>query len=76
MAYASDVTVTGMADMGADGEEAAKGSVTVITHAARVSMPLAELVDLEKEKARVEKELEKNRKMLSGLEGKLRTPAL
>ena len=74
MAYASDVTVTGMAGMGADGEEAAKGSVTVITHAARVSMPLAELVDLEKEKARVEKELEKNRKMLSGLEGKLQNP--
>ena len=74
MAYASDVTVTGMAGTGADGEEAAKGSVTVITHAARVSMPLAELVDLEKEKARVEKELEKNRKMLSGLEGKLQNP--
>ena len=31
--------------------------VTVITHAARISIPLAELVDMEKEKARMEKEL-------------------
>ena len=48
--------------------------VTVTTHAARISMPLAELVDLEKEKARMEKELDKNRKELDKLETKLNNP--
>ena len=40
---------------GADGEESAKGMVTVITHAARIFMPLAELVDVEQELARIAK---------------------
>ena len=59
LGYASQVTVTGPAGLGSDKEEAAKGVVTVITHAARIGMPLAELVDLEKEKARIAKELKK-----------------
>ena len=50
------------------------GQVVIATHAAQISIPLGELVDLEKEKARVQKELEKNRKMLAGLEGKLQNP--
>ena len=50
------------------------GQVVIATHVAQISIPLGELVDLEKEKARVQKELEKNRKMLSGLEGKLQNP--
>ena len=74
LAYASDVTVIGMADAGSDEAMSAQGMVTVTTHAARLFIPLGELVDLEKEKARVQKELEKNRKMLSGLEGKLQNP--
>ena len=37
-------------------------------------MPLAELVDLEKEKARIEKELKKNRAELDKLEAKLGNP--
>ena len=74
LAYASDVTVVGVADMDSDAGENAKGNVTVITHAARVSMPLAELVDLEKEKARIQKELDKNRKALDGLNNKLGNP--
>ncbi|NCE65252.1 valine--tRNA ligase [Pseudoflavonifractor sp. 524-17] len=74
LAYASDVTITGAAGLEGDEAESAKGNVTVITHAARISMPLAELVDLEKERARIEKELEKNRKSLSGLEAKLNNP--
>lgn len=74
LAYASDVTVTGVTTVGASAEENDKGSVTVITHVARISMPLAELVDLEKEKARVQKELEKNRKALDGLNNKLQNP--
>ena len=59
LGYASQVTVTGPAGLGSDKEEAAKGVVTVITHAARIGMPLAELVDLEKEKARIAKELKR-----------------
>ena len=48
--------------------------VTVITHAARIGMPLAELVDLEKEKARIAKELKKNRGELEKLSNKLNNP--
>ena len=50
------------------------GSVTVVTHAAQISMPLAELVDLEKEKARMEKELKKNSDELQKLNTKLANP--
>ncbi len=37
-------------------------------------MPLAELVDLEKEKARLQKDLGKKQGELKGLEGKLQNP--
>ena len=69
LGYASDVTV-----VPADQEEAAKGQVTVVTHAAKLSMPLAELVDLEKEKARIAKELKKNKGELEKLDKKLSNP--
>ena len=74
LAYASDVTVVGVADAGSDDAMTAQGMVTVTTHAARIFMPLAELVDLEKEKARIQKELDKNRKELDKLETKLQNP--
>ena len=74
LAYASDVTVVGVADAGSDEAMTAQGMVTVTTHAARIFMPLAELVDLEKEKARIQKELDKNRKELDKLETKLQNP--
>ena len=74
LAYASDVTVEGVADAGNDDAMTAQGMVTVTTHAARLFMPLAELVDLEKEKARIEKELKKNRAELDKLEAKLGNP--
>uniref|UniRef100_UPI0025DE69BB valine--tRNA ligase n=1 Tax=uncultured Pseudoflavonifractor sp. TaxID=1221379 RepID=UPI0025DE69BB len=70
LGYASDVTITGVTDADQD----TKGMVTVITHAARISIPLAELVDMEKEKARMEKELKKNRAELDKLETKLNNP--
>ena len=70
LGYASDVTITGVTDADQD----TKGMVTVITHAARISIPLAELVDMEKEKARMEKELKKNRAELDKLEAKLQNP--
>ena len=69
-----DVTITGMSGAGADGEESAKGMVTVITHAARIAMPMAELVDMEKEKARLEKQLAKDKAELDKLNTKLQNP--
>ena len=69
MAYASEVTIV-PAGQAAE----AAGQVTVVTHAAQVSMPLAELVDLEKEKARLEKELKKNSAELEKLNAKLANP--
>ena len=53
------------------GYEAAPGMVTVTTHSARLLMPMAELVDLEAERARLNKELEKARKQLEAQEKKL-----
>ena len=69
MAYASEVTIV-PAGQAAE----AAGQVTVVTHAAQVSMPLAELVDLKKEKARLEKELKKNSAELEKLNAKLANP--
>ena len=69
MAYGSDVTI-----VSADETANAAGQVTVVTHAAQISMPLAELVDLEKEKARMEKELKKNSAELEKLNAKLGNP--
>ena len=50
------------------------GMVEAITHEARMFMPMADLVDLEKEKARLEKELGKNRAELDKLNTKLKNP--
>ena len=69
LAYASDVKVVAATDT-----VDAQGMVVVTTHAARLYLPLAELVDLEKEKARIQKELDKNRKELDKLETKLNNP--
>jgi valyl-tRNA synthetase len=74
LAYASQVDVVGIADAGTSAEAAQKGLVEVITHAARLFIPLGELVDLEKERARVEKELGKNRAELDKLTAKLSNP--
>ena len=68
LAYASEV------DFVPVGTAPEAGSVTVVTHAAQASMPMAELVDLEKEKARIEKELKKNSAELQKLETKLQNP--
>ncbi len=50
------------------------GMVCDITHLAKLYMPLAELVDVAKEKARLEKDLGKKQGELKGLEGKLSNP--
>ena len=66
LASASEVTVA-PADA-----PAAEGTVEVVTHAARILMPLAELVDFEKELARIAKEKANAEKQLAGIEGKLK----
>ncbi len=69
LAYASDVTL-----VPAGQSPDAAGMVNVVTHAAQISIPLAELVDLEKEKARIEKELKKQSAELEKLSAKLNNP--
>ncbi len=54
--------------------ESTAGLVCDVTHTARIYMPLAELVDLEKEKARMQKDLKKNSAELTKLNAKLRNP--
>ena len=70
LAYGSEVTITGLSGA----QEGDKGEVTVLTPSARISMPLAELVDLEKEKARLEKELGKQLAERDKLQTKLQNP--
>ena len=65
LAYASEVSVVDAAPEGSE------GMVSVITDNARMFMPMAELVDLEKEKARMEKELANAQKQLAGQIAKL-----
>ncbi len=69
LAYASEVEFTS-----ADAAPDAAGKVAVVTHAAQLFIPLGELVDLEKEKQRVEKELKKQSAELEKLNTKLANP--
>ncbi len=66
LASASEVEV------GADFE--IEGSVSVITEAAKIFIPLNELVDFEAERARLEKELDAAKKDLQFVENKLNNP--
>ncbi len=65
LAYASEVSVTGEAPANTE------GMVSVVTDNARMFMPMAELVDLEKERARIQKELQNAEKQLAGQNAKL-----
>ena len=65
LAYASGIEVR------AELPESTDGMVSVITDNARMFMPMAELVDLEKERTRMEKELANARKQLDGQIAKL-----
>ena len=58
----------------ADAAPDAAGKVAVVTHAAQLFIPLGELVDLEKEKARIQKELKKQSDELAKLNAKLSNP--
>ena len=69
LAYASEVEI-----VPADAAPDAAGKVAVVTHAAQLFIPLGELVDLEKEKARIQKELKKQSDELAKLNAKLSNP--
>ncbi len=69
LAYAGSVEICAAAPANVD------GMVSVVTDEARMFMPMAELVDLDKERARIEKELAKARKELEGQEKKLSNEA-
>ena len=73
LAGAEDVKVCGMeAAEAASGDD---GLVEVTTHAARLFMPLAELVDFEKELARIAKEKENCLRQIAMFESKLSNEA-
>ncbi len=74
LAYASQVEIVPFAQAQADADAAQAGQVSIVTHAAQLSIPLGELVDLEKERARVEKELKKQSAELEKLNTKLNNP--
>ncbi len=69
LGYASEVSI-----VAADQAPDAAGQVVIVTHVAQLFIPLGELVDLEKEKARIEKELKKNSDELAKLNAKLSNP--
>ena len=54
--------------------EAPKGSITIPTAGATFALPLAEIIDVDAEKARIEKVLGKLQKELGGLRGRLNNP--
>lgn len=70
LAYAGDISFVEPTEV----IEGQKGVVSVVTHAARIFMPMADLVDMKKEKARIEKQLGKNRAELDKLNHKLQNP--
>ena len=74
LAYASEVEIVPFSNAKADGDAAQAGQVSIVTHAAQLSIPLGELVDLAKEKARIEKELKKQSAELEKLNAKLANP--
>ena len=74
LAYASEVEIVPFAQAQADDAAAQAGQVSIVTHAAQLSIPLGELVDLAKEKARIEKELKKQSAELDKLNAKLNNP--
>ena len=66
LASANEVEVKSLGDV-----DESKGMVTVITHSARIAIPMSELVDLSAERDRVTRELNKNRGFLEAQERKL-----
>ena len=65
LAYAGELTITDSAPTSSD------GFVTVVTNDARIFIPMAELVDLAKERERIEKEIIKAKSIIEQTERKL-----
>ena len=65
LAYADEVTMLDAEPSNLD------GMVTIATADAKLYIPMGQLVDVAKEIDRITKELDKNKKFLSSLEGKL-----
>jgi len=73
----NEVMIKRLARIG-DVSEAAtapKGSITIPTNGATFALPLADIIDVGAEKARVQKALDKLGKELGGLRGRLNTPS-
>lgn len=68
LAYSDELVIDRQAPENAD------NMVACLTHDAKMYMPMDQLVDLEKERQRIEKELGKNQKALEGIEKKLSNP--
>jgi valyl-tRNA synthetase len=66
LASASDVEI--------DSDFSIDGAVTVVTGSAKIYIPMNELVDMEAERKRLNKELEQTKKLLAQDEGKLNNP--
>ena len=65
LAYAGEVSIV------SEAPASAEGMVTVVTDDAKMYMPLSELVDLDKERERMQKELKKAQEELARVESKL-----
>ncbi len=68
LAYADEVIIS------AAEPEGHEGMASCVTHDATLYMPMSQLVDVEKELARIAKEKEKAQKGLAGIQGKLNNP--
>ena len=68
LAYADDVVI------GVNAPEGYESMASCVTHDAKLYMPMSQLVDVEKELARIAKEKEKAQKGLAGILGKLNNP--
>ena len=68
LAYSDNLVISEQAPANAE------DMISCLTHDAKMYMPMDQLVDIEKELQRLDKELTKNRKSLEGIEKKLSNP--
>ena len=69
--YLSNLAYAGSVEVLRDVPSDTSGMVSVVTEGAKMFMPMAELVDLAAERARIERELEKAKKDVAGQQAKL-----
>ena len=69
--YLSKLAYAGAVEISSEAPADTQGMVGIVTDGARLYMPMAELVDLDRERERIGKELEKARDNLKRIEGKL-----